>query len=184
MNWEALGAIGEIVGSVAVVVTLGYVAMQMRQNTSAIRTASRQEIVSGFRETNRLWMDPDAARAYAQGVRDYPDMPFRERALFGNMISDSALFFQGAFALYESGQLEEETYQAYLDWFACTVATPGGTAWWEEVGRPFFFKRAVKAVDERLAQGQLPDITQLGFLRLDDAPPAPSAGTASVSGSS
>ena len=30
MNWEALGAIGEIVGAVAVVVTLGYLAVQIR----------------------------------------------------------------------------------------------------------------------------------------------------------
>jgi hypothetical protein len=30
MNWEAIGAIGEIVGAVAVVMTLGYLAMQIR----------------------------------------------------------------------------------------------------------------------------------------------------------
>jgi hypothetical protein len=30
MNWEALGAIGEIVGAIAVVVTIGYLAVQIR----------------------------------------------------------------------------------------------------------------------------------------------------------
>ena len=33
MNWEALGAIGEIVGAVAVVLTLGYPGVQMRQRS-------------------------------------------------------------------------------------------------------------------------------------------------------
>jgi hypothetical protein len=40
MNWEALGAIGEIVGTVAVVVTLGYLAVQIRQNTRTMRAPS------------------------------------------------------------------------------------------------------------------------------------------------
>ena len=33
MNWDALGAIGEIVGAVAVVATLLYLALQIKQNT-------------------------------------------------------------------------------------------------------------------------------------------------------
>jgi hypothetical protein len=32
MNWEAIGAVGEIVGAVAVVITLAYLAIQVRQN--------------------------------------------------------------------------------------------------------------------------------------------------------
>ena len=36
MNWEALGAIGEIVGAVAVIATLAYLAVQIRQNSLAL----------------------------------------------------------------------------------------------------------------------------------------------------
>lgn len=35
MNWEAAGALGEIVGAVAVVATLVFLAIQLRQNTQA-----------------------------------------------------------------------------------------------------------------------------------------------------
>lgn len=45
MNWEALSAIGEIVGSGAVLVTLIYLAMQMRQNTASVQASSRQAIL-------------------------------------------------------------------------------------------------------------------------------------------
>ena len=37
MNWEALGEIAEIVGAVAVIVTLGYLAVQILQNAAQIR---------------------------------------------------------------------------------------------------------------------------------------------------
>ena len=44
MNWEAIGAIGEIVGATAVVATLVYLAIQIRQNTKVARSATRQAI--------------------------------------------------------------------------------------------------------------------------------------------
>ena len=40
MNWDALGAIGEIVGALGVIATLAYLAVQVRQNTGAIRGAT------------------------------------------------------------------------------------------------------------------------------------------------
>ncbi|MGR8949254.1 MAG: hypothetical protein ACU84Q_14490 [Gammaproteobacteria bacterium] len=42
MNWDAMGAIGEVVGAIAVVATLIYLALQIRQNTKATRTATHQ----------------------------------------------------------------------------------------------------------------------------------------------
>ena len=44
MNWEALGAIGEIVGAVAVIATLGYLAVQIRQNTRALKASTHQSL--------------------------------------------------------------------------------------------------------------------------------------------
>ena len=37
MNWDAVGAIGEIIGAVAVVATLYYLALQIRENTARTR---------------------------------------------------------------------------------------------------------------------------------------------------
>jgi len=171
---DALGNIGDFVGGIAVIVTLIYLAIQVRGNTAALQTASRQEIAAGLSDWGKLQLEPRTAHAYARGIHAYPDPPFEERSLFWYALSNHALFFQGAFALHESGQLEEETFQAYLDWFACHVATPGGGAWWDELGRPFFTKRMVEVVDARLARGGLPDIRGLGAYRLDETPAPPS----------
>jgi hypothetical protein len=46
MNWEAMGAIGEIVSAVGVIATLGYLALQVRQNSNVTRSATRQAISS------------------------------------------------------------------------------------------------------------------------------------------
>jgi len=165
---EALGNLGDFIGGIAVVVTLVYLATQIRQNTSALRTASRQAVSSGYRETNRLRLAPDAARAWAMGLRGFGSLPFAESAMFSTLIADESLFFQEAYALHESGQLDESTYRAYLDWFSAIIATPGGTHWWETAGRPIYTPGMIDAVDARLAAGEVLDILEIPGFRLDE----------------
>jgi hypothetical protein len=40
MNWEAVGAVGEILGAIAVLVTLIYLATQIKQHTLATRAVT------------------------------------------------------------------------------------------------------------------------------------------------
>ncbi len=49
MNWEAIGAIGEVLGALVVVITIGYLAVQIRQNTAQQK---REETVSIQRGQN------------------------------------------------------------------------------------------------------------------------------------
>ena len=44
MNWDAVGAVAELVGALGVLVTLIYLAMQIRQNTESMQAAAREAI--------------------------------------------------------------------------------------------------------------------------------------------
>ena len=44
MNWDAIGAIGEIVGAIAVLATLIYLAIQIRQNSAIQRAQTHQQL--------------------------------------------------------------------------------------------------------------------------------------------
>jgi hypothetical protein len=146
---QDLGSIGELVAAIATVATLAYLAIQIRQNTTSVRAAGRLEIASGWRAHNRSMLDPAVNHAYQQGLRAYPDMPYEERSIFVNLFGDHAVFFQGTFALYEEGQVDQQTYEDYLTWFTCQAVTPGGSALWKEVS-PFLVKGAAAAVNQRL----------------------------------
>ena len=50
MNWEAIGAIGQMLGSVAVLVTLGYLAIQVRHARAEMRRSISQTRAEGGRE--------------------------------------------------------------------------------------------------------------------------------------
>jgi hypothetical protein len=169
---DALGNVGDFVGGLAVVVTLIYLAIQVRSNTVALRTASRQEIVAGIRTHIQFFVDPRIWRAYVEGLSEFPDMPFDERGRFSTVLFDHSLSFQSVFAVHESGQLEDETYQSYLTWFSCQLATPGGSAWWQE-HRMQFPPRMMDAVEERLSRGNLPDVREFQTFRLGDSRAVP-----------
>ena len=42
MNWQAIGAAGEVLGAIAVLLTLIYLTLQIRQNTKATRLQTAQ----------------------------------------------------------------------------------------------------------------------------------------------
>jgi hypothetical protein len=167
---EALGNLGDFIGGIAVVVTLIYLAFQIRQNTSALETASRQAISEGYRESNRLRLDPGVGEAWVRGLASFPDLPFTDCHRFSTILVDEALFFQSVFTLRAAGQLDDITYEAYLTWFASVVATPGGTVWWETTGRPIYTADMVAAVDERLANGGLHKLDELPGFQLGPDP--------------
>lgn len=54
MNWDALSAIGELLGAAGVIVTLIYLSMQVRQNTRAIR-GSTLNMLTGHHVEELRW---------------------------------------------------------------------------------------------------------------------------------
>ncbi len=63
MNWDAVGAIAELVGATAVVLTLVYLSIQLRQNTRAVEHATER----GVWEDASTWMYKLAENPVPQG---------------------------------------------------------------------------------------------------------------------
>ena len=73
MQWEAIGAIGELAGAVAVVVTLIYLSAQIRQNNRNLQEATSSTINQGLMSINgRLSTDPEFSDIVLRGRAD-PD---------------------------------------------------------------------------------------------------------------
>ena len=80
MNWEAIGAVAEFVGAVAVVITLIYLISQLRQNTKALRSSSYGSIHQ--QEDNFLAdmaRDPNLARLEAKAALGLENLDESER---------------------------------------------------------------------------------------------------------
>jgi hypothetical protein len=157
---EDLGNLGDFIGGIAVVITLIYLALQIRHNTNAVKTASRQDVTNGHREYNRLGLEPGVMAAMVAGMRRYPDLASEQKWKFSTMINDQAHHLESAFALFEAGGLKEDIYDAYLDYFCAVIATPGGAALWSEIS-PLHIASLVSSVNARLSRGDIPNLLDL-----------------------
>lgn len=45
MNWDAVGAIGEVIGATGVIVTFAYLAVQIGQNTVSLKASTMQTML-------------------------------------------------------------------------------------------------------------------------------------------
>ena len=88
MNWDALGAIGELVGAVAVVATLAYLAVQIRQSNKLSR-ATAVQIVSqqNLEFLGMLATNPDLRELWTKGAEDYDKLDARTKHLTTRRIS-------------------------------------------------------------------------------------------------
>ena len=65
MNWDAIGAVGEIVGAIAVVATLAYFGVQLRNSTRASEANNVQANAGNFNALGlEIAKEPDLRRVY------------------------------------------------------------------------------------------------------------------------
>jgi hypothetical protein len=83
MNLHDLANFGQIIGAVAVVISLFYVAHQIRQNTNAVRSATAQPAHEHFPKWyHSVAADDELSKIVANGLRDYGSLSEKERVRF------------------------------------------------------------------------------------------------------
>jgi hypothetical protein len=136
MNWEAAGAIGEIAGALAVIVTLVYLSIQVRQNTKASRLSAVQaasENSSRFSEL--LAADPDLSELFWRGLRDPDSLDPAEGRRFVAALNVFMRREAVSFFLHKEGVMPDELWAARLGSFSGTLNQPG-IQMYLEVGGP------------------------------------------------
>ena len=135
MSWEALAAIGQAVGAIAVVVTVVYLARQVNENVRQLRLASVNDswtVVSdafapiyNSEKTMAIWVD---------GLHTPAALDARDTEIFVLLATRLMSAFDNVSELHALGVVNEERFANYLA-FACEfLATPGGRLWRERSG--------------------------------------------------
>jgi hypothetical protein len=142
MNWEALGAIGEIVGAVAVIATLGYLAVQIRQNTAQL-VQNRNELRISFRHhqqriavdfNNMVFSNRDVGELLARARSDFESLDVADRHRWN-------AFLHSFFRTHEARhQFAEEGLGA--------MEEPVGLVYFLKVPSTRFFWRAARGLYE------------------------------------
>lgn len=111
MNWEALGAIAEITGALAVVISLIYLANEVRSGTRALKTTTRDSSFQSLMDWNHSVMsDPDLAYIFQKGCHDYDSLKERERARLVHVFYSFFKMFEKIYLHSLDGSVDESVW--------------------------------------------------------------------------
>lgn len=131
MNWDAIGAIGEILGALAVVLTLGYLAIQVRQNTHGMKVAAKLEIDKQFTSyTDLLLNDPDLFELQTRGLTGQ-EFSTIDAAKFSLLMQRLTWNFSSMHYQYMTQELSEEDWHESRRLIKWITASGGFRSWWE-----------------------------------------------------
>ncbi len=113
---QLLGNYGEFVGAIAVVATLAYLAMQVRQQNLESRAKSVHEILWGFRDAQAVFADPDVAELATKAMRlqSFDSLTDVEMMRVINLAMPMFRVWEEAFHYHKSGRLDPEVWDAII----------------------------------------------------------------------
>src|ERR1043166_3226786 len=83
MNWEAISAVSQLVGSIAVVFSVLYLGIQVHRSTRVARLATQDAAATALRDvTKPLMENADLERVWRVGLEDIGALSVEERARF------------------------------------------------------------------------------------------------------
>ena len=129
MNWEAAGAIGEIVGAVAVVLTLVYLAVQIRENSRQLRLTSIMALNSLVNEGfDPIYNNDKNIHIWTTGMKSPDSLDESEKEIFLLFMSRLMNPFETAVE-HNQQVLGEEAFERYVAFYRNLIEAPGGQAW-------------------------------------------------------
>ena len=130
MSWDAVGAVAELVGSFAVVLTLIYLAVQMRQNSTIAVAESEREILASWDDAVQNIIQNNSTMLPA--MRDLASLDEDEIHI---AIARMAKLIQAHHMIWRMTKLNQismDTVTATDRVIGMLLSTPGGRAYWEE----------------------------------------------------
>ncbi len=117
MNWDAIGAIAEAFGAIAVIGTLLYLSKQISSSEKTTRIEMRYRYMSDWRDRQRQFADdPEKALLLNRIAQSLSDDEFEEREMqiWRNNVSGQFVGLQTNYDLYKEGILTEEDYEYFV----------------------------------------------------------------------
>jgi hypothetical protein len=131
MSWEALGAIGEAMGGAGVVLTLLYLAIQVRQHTAEMRSQASESVAENLRE----WLmpmieDPELSRIFRMGAEGWDHFAPDDKARFFHMAFVWLKTIEAAHYQFVRGRLDPEVWKGWEAVVTSYLRGPGIQGYW------------------------------------------------------
>lgn len=145
MTLEDLGNLGDFIGGIAVVVTLVYLALQVRQNnrllqanTASVRAGSAIAITERLVGVNQsLVEDASLAEIFVRELSSPGSIRGADRVRLDTLLQSMFISLENILKLVEAGAIEPKDWEPWSRHLRNWLRNPSVRAWWHRQRSPF-----------------------------------------------
>lgn len=135
LNWTALGAIAELLGAIAVVTSLLYVAAQVRESTRQARRDATRDLATRISDISlAVATNPELGELLVKGGADPTQLSSADQARFRGLMNSLFRAMEQQFLLRREGALDDESWAAVEHIVHDFVALPGARTYFMDRG--------------------------------------------------
>lgn len=138
MSLEAITLVAQIAGIVGVIASLAYLAVQVRQNTLSVRSATYDSLVRHSGDfLLPLIEDPALAEAFERGVEAWSALTSRDQARVNYLFTQLFRTWENVFYQHRQGTLEAGLWASWRHVMISYFHQPGVHDWWQHRGQAY-----------------------------------------------
>ena len=131
MNWEAINAISQFVSSIAVVLSVLYLAVQVHRSTRVAKVAAQDAAAAAVREVTGTFMEnADMARIWRAGLENLDSLPAEEQARFFHATHQFLKAFETIHFHHANRLMDEQLWLGWQELLRHYIVAPGIAHYW------------------------------------------------------
>jgi hypothetical protein len=147
IDWEAIGAVGEILGAIAVVATIVYLSRQVRDNSKQVKINTTQSYASLVQDAfAAVYTNNATIKAWTVGTENPSELDEQEFKLYLHLMDRQINNVVPLINHFEQGAMSRDEFNHYKNFFDELVSSPGGRHWQEARGG--FFRENLNRMTE------------------------------------
>jgi len=130
MNWDMISTVAEAVGAAGVIITLIYLARQVREANQNVAIEANQQLGRDLASHGAVVMGDENVDALLKGLKSFSTLTPQEQVKFDNAVAVYVNFVEATLLHNEAGRIEDVRVMLGNYLGPRLFAYPGFEEWW------------------------------------------------------
>src|SRR5438045_6935902 len=132
MNWDAINAVSQLVSSIAVVLSVLYLGIQVHRSTRVAKLATQDSAATALRDvTKPLMENADLERIWRVGLEDLNALSAQDQARFFHAAYQFLKAFETIHFHYVYGLMDRQLFEGWHGLLRHYILAPGMAHYWK-----------------------------------------------------
>ncbi len=131
MNWEMITAVGQMLGAIGVIISLVYLAIQIRSQKQESRSAAMNALVTHFSDLMRSQIEnAELCALWLRGLHSFDELDGPSKLRFGSQLGRQIRIADSLYLHFLDGTLDPRLWRGFNRTIRDISAYPGFQKWW------------------------------------------------------